>query len=382
VNVPGGGIHTAEILGVGMLRPEGNPAAVPMPPWLGAEQCFAYGLSAPPGTGLIPGASLRRLGRIQRMALAAAHLAVKDSPVGLCTGEGGAVAVGTGLGELGETAAFLENMIGLNEREPKPACFVNSVHNSLASQIALAFSLRGENHLFTHGPVSFELALGQALHVLRTGRAEQVLACGADGISPYAVAAGRRFGWWRSDGAPLVPMGESRAGAGGSLPGEGAAALLLARPGTVERSQPGARVVRIAGVLARPVPVPSLDAQAELSFMDRALGSAEIALGDVHFVLLGANGHARLDERYRQVVLALASRLGREVPWGVYKHLCGEFCTASALGIALAVQTVRTGLVPAELVRPDAPRPSWPVANVLVYHLSESGHHSVCLVTS
>jgi 3-oxoacyl-(acyl-carrier-protein) synthase len=349
-----------------------------MPAWWGAEPCFAYGLAEPPGVGLIPAGSLRRLGRAQRMALAAAHLAVKDSPVGLAAGEAGAVAAATGLGELGETAAFLENMIALGEREPRPACFVNSVHNSLASQIAMGLGLKGENHLFTHGPMSFELALWQALHVLGTGRAEQVLACGADSLSPYVLAAGRAFEWWRSDGAALAPMSEPPVAKRGTLPGEGAAALLLARP---RPAGPGERRARIAAVLARPLHLPSFEAEAELGFMEQALAGARLALGEVGFVLFGANGDERLDAKYRQVALALASRLGRQMPWGVYKHLCGEFCTASALGVALAAQIVRRGRVPDELARPLAPAPDAPVANVLVYHLSETGQHSVCVVS-
>ena len=436
----------AEILGVGMLCPEGPPAAVAMPAWWGDGPCFAYQFSGQPGAGIIPPGSMRRLGRTQRMALAAAHLAVKDSPVALRAGDDAAVAVGTGLGELGETAAFLENMIALDEREPKPASFVNSVHNSLASQIAMALGLKGENHLFTHGAASFELALGQALLMLDAGRAEQVLVCGADGLSPYFVAAGRDFGWWRSGAAAIAPLGaagenlgpglparsiptaestlpsagtpqvpggeelesalvpradsscrpgprfspaapsKDAAGAArtGTLPGEGAAALLLARPGSAGRAD--GRTARIAAVLARPGATASFDAAGEVSFIAQVLDRAQLAPGDLGLVLCGANGDERLDGRYRQVEQALISRVGRAVPWGGYKQLCGEFCTAPALATVMAARMVREEKGSGVFCRNGpsggcAQKTPAPFSSVLVYHLAASGQHSACVVS-
>ena len=78
--------------------------------------------------------------------------------------------LGTGFGEWAETLLFLENLVRLEEREPKPTRFANSVHNSLASQVAINFGLKGENHTLTQGPISFELALWQAAVLLQTGR--------------------------------------------------------------------------------------------------------------------------------------------------------------------------------------------------------------------
>ena len=138
----------------------------------------------------IPDARLRRLGRAQKLAVIAAERAVRPGADHAKPAGGMAVLVGTGLGELGQTSAFLENLDSKGEAEPKPACFVNSVHNALASQIALLLGCTAENHTFTHGFISFELALWQAMAALRSGRIEAAVVCGADEVSPYLLAAG------------------------------------------------------------------------------------------------------------------------------------------------------------------------------------------------
>ena len=55
------------------------------------------------------------------------------------------MAVGTSVGAVGETAGFLENLIQGEGEHPKPTKFINSVHNAMATQIAIQFGFTGEN---------------------------------------------------------------------------------------------------------------------------------------------------------------------------------------------------------------------------------------------
>jgi len=364
----------AGILGEGLVLPDPVPAMLPaaVSERLALGPCH-FCSELPQARSLSPRA-VRRMRRAQRLALAAAERALEAAGEANRPSDEGAVVVGTGLGCLGETAAFLENMVQLEEREPKPAAFIQSVHNAPAAQLAICFGLRGESQTFTHGAISAELALGHALWVLRAGRSRHVLAVGVDEASPYAITAGQEAGCLRREPEPLMPMGE--ASSGGTLPGEGAAGLLLGPPA------PG--VPRLAVARARPLPHPDVlrvDPAAEAAFIRDALGLAGISLDRVDLLLLGANGFGASDHACARVVRAVrAEHPG--MACGVYKHLCGEFGAAPALGVALAARSVREGSVAGEIRCLHGGEAARPVATGVVYHLHESGYHSVCVVTS
>jgi len=321
---------------------------------------------------LIPAATARRLGRVHKMALAAAKLAIDDSGVRPADPARVAVSVGTGLGSQTETADFLENMIRRDEAEPKPARFVNSVHNSVASQLAICSGFGGENHTFTHQSISFELALWQAVHLLRSGRADYVLACGADELSPYLLSLTLSYRWRHSARQAADAPDEGK-----RVPGEGYAAFILAKAG------PDSRAARIAALRVGPINAgnrPILNPRHEADFIDKTVRTAGLSIGEVDFVLTGISGDAHEDAVYGDVLNAVTAAAGRPVRYGRYKHLCGDYCTASAFGLAAAVRAVREGRVPQELGLPSNASMERPVSNVLLYNVSRMGH-SACLVT-
>ena len=324
--------------------------------------------------GLVPPGMARRIGRLQKMAIAAARLAMQEAPAPPADPANVAVCVGTGLGSQTETAEFVENMIRLGEAEPKPARFVNSVHNSIASQLAIAWGFSGENHTFTHQSISFDLALWQAVQLLRTGRAERVLACGADELSPYllSVASSRRR--WR--GKVSTPLVKTYAK---GIPGEGCAAFVLARC-DASYGAPRVAALHVAPLNARNAP--AVDRLRELEFVGSALGRAGRGIRDVDFVLTCDNGDSDEDSAYVEVLNALSAAAGHPLRTGRFKQFCGDFYTASAIGFAAAVRMVQEKRVPPEIAAaaPCQADPGSPVRNVLLYNLSRTGH-SVCLIT-
>src|SRR5206468_3220883 len=99
--------------------------------------------------------SARGGGRLPRLALELAQLALGPRSAPESTG----VFFGTALGCLTETESFVANMMRSREATPKPRAFTSSVHNSIASFVALNFSARGECNTFVHGELSFARAL-------------------------------------------------------------------------------------------------------------------------------------------------------------------------------------------------------------------------------
>jgi 3-oxoacyl-(acyl-carrier-protein) synthase len=312
------------------------------------------------------------------MAIEAVRLAMGGSAAPLLgPGSSTAVLLGTACAEEGDEIAFLEHLVKRGEKGARPAYFVNSVKNALASQVALTFGWPGENQTFHHDALSFETALWYGARLLCANRAERAVVCGVDALAEFAEIQGHLLGQLHTDPTQLAPLsGRGPPGGRGSLPGEGAAAFIVAPPGTT--ASPLGRIVgvRSRGPLERE---PRLDASQELRFVEQAVADMGATMGDIGLVLLGANGDPELDRNYAAIAAGLRPLVPRAAT-GVYRHLVGDFATASALGLALAVRTVAEQAVPEE-IRLVAGRAENPTL-VLLYHLTTAGRKSVILVSA
>jgi 3-oxoacyl-(acyl-carrier-protein) synthase len=347
------------------------------------EPWSAYRLDATTEQSLALPGRIKRMGRGQEMAIAAVKCALDSCAERAALpapGSGTAVSVGTAWAEEGDEIIFLEHLIKLGEKAAKPAYFVNSVKNALASQLALTFGFQGENQTFAHDALSFESALWQGARLLCAGRARHAVVCGVEALVEFQEIHGHLLGWYGTDPSPLAPLsGHKRAAGQGTLPGEGAAAFVLTAPGVV-----AAPLARLVGVRARgPLQrAPVLTPTGELTFVGQALHDSGTRLDDVGLVLLGANGDPALDEIYAQVARGL--RAGAPaLAVGVYRHLTGDFATASALGLELAVGTVSGRTVPSQVHVVDGLLASArSIRSVLLYHLTSAGYHSVMIVSA
>jgi 3-oxoacyl-[acyl-carrier-protein] synthase II len=371
---PSSAAWVADIVAAGAVRPGPAPVTRPAPAGVAREPWPAYRLDADTEQALSPPDRIKRMGRGQAMAIVAVQRALASWPAGVPTPDDlTAVLVGTAWAEEGDEIVFLENLIKLGEKGAKPAFFVNSVKNALASQLALSFAFRGENQTFAHDALSFESALWQGTHLVRAGRARHAVVCGVDALVEFQEIHGHLLGWYRTDPAPLSPLA---APGSGTIPGEGAAAFVLGAPGTATSRVARLVYVKSRGPLQR---MPALSARDELDFADQAVRESGTKLDANCLVVLGANGDAGLDAVYAEVAQRLGHGSGSPAV-GVYRHLTGDFATASALGFEIAVRAVTTRAVPAD-VRLVKGQPG-SIEQALLYHVSSAGYRSAIVVSA
>jgi hypothetical protein len=135
--------------------------------------------------------------------------------------------------------------------------------------------------------------------------------------------------------------------------------------------------VRARGPLQR---TPVLTAHEEIAFIEQALRDAGARLDDVGLVLVGANGDPDLDAIYAEVGRALVARTP-SLAVGVYRQLTGDFATASALGLELAVR-VASGVTANEVCVVDGSLgAAGAIRRVLLYHVTTAGYHSAMIVS-
>jgi 3-oxoacyl-(acyl-carrier-protein) synthase len=349
------------------------PAAMP-PGKARVYACCDFGADQ-----FIEPARRRKLSRIQQMVLTAARRSMNDELAASIPSGRICAAVGTGLGSLTDTAAFVENLILKEERAPRPAFFANSVHNSLASQVAIELGLTGLNSTPIHREISFETALWQGAGEIALGHADLALVGAADELNSYALTTGMRWGWWNQATPEIRPFTEALRDGQRPLSGEGCTLFTLGRAGAVSRPLALVSAIRIGRCAT--AAGGRVDAAVEARWIQATLERDGISPRDVDLLLTGANGRRWLDGACLGVAEALSRLAGRSIPCGAYKQCCGEHHSASAFGFFTAVGLARGEIAPAGCLPPGQPASTaGPCRTIVLYTLSPTGTKGMCCV--
>jgi len=276
----------------------------------------------------IPARRARRLSRLALLSAAAARSALTDAHLTPIP-ERTAVALGTGLGSLGLTVAFMRSYLAHGAGGAEPTLFPTSVLNEPAAQLAIELALRGPNFTVTQHEDSFLGALALASDLLALGRADAVLAGGCDELSPEIEHGLRRLGLVSASGVAR-PFDRRR---DGLLPGEGAVMLVLER--ARDAHERGARVrARLAGLALAADPV-----QAART----ALAEAGRAPSDLDYLALGACGSRSRDAAEARALERLLGQ--RAVPAGALLGAAGSYQTGTGLQVAQALLALGGGVL-------------------------------------
>lgn len=277
----------------------------------------------------------RRADRTSLLALAAVRLALDDAgglPPGVEPARTGLV-LGSALGNLGETTLFLDRLFARGAGNP--LVFPNLVLNAPLSYASIELGVTGPTAFVTELEASGEAAIDWGTRLVADDEADVCLAGAADELDPvlYEVLA---------DAGALAPDAPRPldAASTGTLPGEGAAVLVL-EPLAAARAR-GARVY------ARVVPQAGATVPARVhGWPHDAARLAEVlrpALTGADAVLAAASGRPDLDA---VEAAALACVLGgRPVPVTAPRGAIGDFGAAGALAVAAGALAVYTRTVP------------------------------------
>lgn len=174
----------------------------------------------------------RRLGRLDPLsvhALAAATEAVEQAglaghPV---LAERTAILIGCGSGGNATIDEAYERLYARGSAKVHPQTIPSSMVSAPASHIAMALGAHGPAFVLSSACASSAHALGEAMHMIRAGRAEVALAGGAEAcLTPGGWAGWRALGVMAADTCRPFSAGRT-----GMVLGEGAAVLVLESEG-------------------------------------------------------------------------------------------------------------------------------------------------------
>jgi 3-oxoacyl-(acyl-carrier-protein) synthase len=127
----------------------------------------------------LPPMKARRMGRLLKRALVTALKAMEVSGIE----KPDAILNGTAMGCMEHTLQLLNALAAEGESASMPTAFMQSTHNTVASQIAIFTGNHGYNTTYSHRTVSFELALQDAFLRLRAGLVRNALVCANDELT-------------------------------------------------------------------------------------------------------------------------------------------------------------------------------------------------------
>lgn len=292
---------------------------------------------------IAPSAS-RRMATGVKMGVTAARKALEQAHVQ----QPDAIITGTGMGCIEDTEKFLNSIIANDEKFLTPTSFIQSTHNTVGAQIALGLKCKAYNNTYVHASISFESALLDAQLLLEQEEAQHVLVGGVDELGKEIVHH--------------VRMMEDADPQGMQVPiGEGATFFVLS-------SEPTENALELIDVHICNI-IPQTTIQEQLCSF---LRQNAIDVSDIDVLLQGRNGD-RFDRYYDRI-----ASLFDQVPELHYKHVSGEYYTASAFGLWTAYQVLNRQMIPDILLYNSITKQNF--QTVLLYNQFKGRDHSFILL--
>lgn len=290
--------------------------------------------------------NLRPLDRTGRLATMAAALALGSSGLAVEEPSRVGLALGTQFGGLHTIAAFDRRGMEAGPLYVKPFEFANSVLNAAAGQAAIWHRLAGVNATISCAAASGVAALRYAADALRGGRADAVLAGGAEELAAETLEAFAQAGG-SSRGERPRPFDRRRVGA---ALGEGAALLVLER-----EEDARSRGVEVLAVLRGSGEAfdPSLGAdggslaEAVEDAVREALADGGLAPERLAAISAAASGDRVADAAEGEALARVVGDQLETIAITAVKGGIGEALGASgALQTAALIEALREGLLP------------------------------------
>ncbi|MCW1964140.1 beta-ketoacyl synthase N-terminal-like domain-containing protein [Chryseobacterium viscerum] len=305
----------------------------------------------------IPPAMIRRMSKTVKMSSVASHYALKEAGIE----KPDAIIVGTGMGCSQDSEKFLKNVIDNHEEFLTPTFFIQSTHNTVAGQIALGLQCHAYNFTYVNTSSSLEFSLLDAQLQINDGEAENVLVGSTD------EQTGRTMELYCLNNTikkeTELPADYLKSTTNGVIWGEGASFFVVGKDKT-ENSYARLKNISISN---------KVELDEVKDFIRNFLTQNNLSAHDIDAVILGFSGDADSDVYYTK-----AMDLFSDSSLLYYKHLSGEFNTASGFSTFIACHILKEQQIP-EIMMTNAKKKE-SVKNVLLYNHLMGNDHSLVLL--
>jgi 3-oxoacyl-[acyl-carrier-protein] synthase II len=273
------------------------------------------------------------------------------------------VLLGSGIGGYPETDETMRTIVSRGGDRIDPFYMAKHLPNMAAAQIAMQFQVKGYNNTVSTACAAGTQALGDALNILRLGRADVMLAGGGEaGICELGLAGFnimRALSTRQDDPTKASrPFDKDR---DGFVPAEGGAVFVLETLEHAERR--GARILaEIAGYGASSdayhIVQPCGDGEGAIRAMRWALEDAGLGIEDVDYINAHGTSTPANDASETVAIKGLFGERAYQVPVSSTKSMIGHALGASgAIESIACIKAIETGTLP-PTINYDTPDPA------------------------
>ncbi len=300
--------------------------------------------------------------RVSQFALAAAAQALAASRLDLSAADRDRIGVywGTGMGGAHTLEGAYKHVYGAGEWRVRPLTVVMAMNNAAGSNVAVRHGLRGPFANFSTACSSSAMALGEAMRSIMAGRADAIVAGGAEALlTPGTLAA------WQAlrtlapadaadPAASCKPFDKRRAGL---VLGEGAAAFVLEEESRARaRGAPIHALLTAYGNSCDAAHMSRPDRDGQVRAMREALIEAGLEPNAIGYINAHGTATAVGDVVEAEAINVVFGAAANDVPVSSTKSLHGHLLGgAGALEFAVALLALEKGVLAptAFLEQPD-----------------------------
>ncbi|MBX2920984.1 MAG: beta-ketoacyl synthase chain length factor [Chitinophagaceae bacterium] len=300
----------------------------------------------------IPPGVLRRMGKAVRMGVGCALPVLQGV-------QADGIIIGTANGGMEDCIKFLNQIIDYEEGMLTPGNFVQSTPNVIAAQLGLMTRNKRYNITHVHRGLAFENAMLDASMMLHENPQAVYLLGAVDEISAYNYNIDHLNGWYKKE--PVKSRNLYSSITEGSLAGEGAVMF------TVSNQETNA-VAKVKGFDTLHTTNEHTVKEALAAFLKKHLHADE----KPGIFFTGENGDNRMLKYYSaaESVFDEATTIAR------FKHMSGEFETASAMALWLACNL--PDRLPAHCIKKEGAANS--AGNIIIYNNYKGVQHAFICV--
>ncbi|MFF5205590.1 beta-ketoacyl-[acyl-carrier-protein] synthase family protein [Streptosporangium sp. NPDC000396] len=299
-------------------------------------------------TDVLDRVKARRLDRCEQIALIAAHEAWADAGRPEVEPERLAVVVGTGTGGVLSTLGQDDILEASGVRRVSPYTVPMLMANGPAAWVSIELGARGGAHTPVSACASGAEAIAMGLDLIRLGRADVVVAGGAEAcIHPLTIAGfSQAKALSTRNDAPREASRPFDAARDGFVIGEGAALVVLERAEfAMARGARAHAGLAGAGITSDAHHITAAHLGGQVRAMRLALASAGLDPLDIGHVHAHATSTPTGDvTEARSIADAIGTHPVVTATKSMTGHLCGA---AGAMGAIAAILAIRDGIVPA-----------------------------------
>lgn len=303
--------------------------------------------------------AIRRMSRMLKIGITAGMNALDKAAVQTPDG----IIIGTSRGSVTDMEIFLKDVIRMEGQTLNPTGFIQSTYNSVNGWLAMLSKCKDYNETYVHRGFSFELCILDAQLLLAESADKKHLLAGTfDELTTEYYTIRDKVDHYKKVSTPSLDLYKHN-DTTGSLAGEGAQFFVLSNDPTG-----AACAIHSVEMLNKPT------AHDLLTAVNHLLIQYSLTVKDLDVIVSGMNG----DSRTQYLVDAINNNCAGTTTIANFKHLCGEYDTASGFGVWLCDYLFRKQSIPEQVTfRRGA---SQVIRNMLYFNVTIKGDVSLMIL--